>query len=220
MRAEGGGEEERAVARPAAADAKPGAKKSKTTDEEEYVDEEEDDDDASDDEDEKRESAGDEAAAATTTAEAKGDAAAAGWQMDYNNYPTSGIAWWWTASIWTPARTSATGWSSISTRNFSARCKTWVSGSHAHPARVPEPRGEGPCDVIGAGDGSGKTLAFGLPILHRLLTQRDEEADESFAWTVRVRARARRGRVERRGTRRRIRFALIRGWASSRFRLG
>jgi ATP-dependent RNA helicase DDX24/MAK5 len=39
---------------------------------------------------------------------------------------------------------------------------------------------KGRCDVIGAAEtGSGKTLAFGLPILHRILTQRDEEADES-----------------------------------------
>ena len=32
---------------------------------------------------------------------------------------------------------------------------------------------------VHAETGSGETLAFGLPILHRILTQRDEETNES-----------------------------------------
>ena len=165
----------------AAGGAKPGAKKSKTTDEEEYVDEEEDDDDASNDEDEKRESAGDEAAAATTTAEAKGDAAAAGWQMDYNNYPTSGMGAV-VDGVDLDAGADVSNWLEFDLHPKLLRALQDMGFTDPTPIQREclNPAVKGRCDVIGAAEtGSGKTLAFGLPILHRLLTQRDEEADES-----------------------------------------
>ena len=167
----------------AAGGAKPAAKKSKSTDEEEYVDGD-DGDDASDSEDEKRESVGGDAAsaaAATTTAEAKGDAAAAGWQMDYNNYPTSGMGAV-VDGVDLDAGADISNWLEFDLHPKLLRALQDMGFTDPTPIQREclNPAVKGRCDVIGAAEtGSGKTLAFGLPILHRLLTQRDEEADES-----------------------------------------
>ena len=166
----------------AAGGAKPAAKKSKSTDEEEYVDGD-DGDDASDSEDEKRESVGGDAAsaAAATTAEAKGDAAAAGWQMDYNNYPTSGMGAV-VDGVDLDAGADISNWLEFDLHPKLLRALQDMGFTDPTPIQREclNPAVKGRCDVIGAAEtGSGKTLAFGLPILHRLLTQRDEEADES-----------------------------------------
>ena len=93
----------KAEARARAADAPaPDAAKKSATDkadkssirddaDERYLSNDDDDDDSASDDDGDDRTKPDATPAAAPTAEAQGDAKAQGWQMDYNNYPTSGM---------------------------------------------------------------------------------------------------------------------------------
>ena len=149
----------------------------------------------------------DEAAAAATTAEAKGDAAAAGWQMDYNNYPTSGMGAV-VDGVDLDAGADVSNWLEFDLHPETSP-RAARHGLH-DPTPIQReclnPAVKGRCDVIGAAEtGSGKTLAFGLPILHRLAhaTRRRRSGRERDGVRVRARARRRDGSNAPR-TRRRI----------------
>ena len=151
--------------------------------EERYLSDESDD--ASDDDDaqdQAQDAASKDAGKATAlTAEAKGDAKDQGWQMDYNNYPTAGMGAV-VDGVDLDAGADVSNWLQFDLHPALLRALQDMKFTDPTPIQNDclNPAIKGRCDVIGAAEtGSGKTLAFGLPILHRILTQRDEEADES-----------------------------------------
>ena len=152
--------------------------------EEEYDDEDNEDEDEEDVDEYKRAAAEEEAAAAAAgsaaTAAATGAAAAEGWQMDYNNYPTSGMGAV-VDGIDLDRGADISNWLEFDLHPKLLRALQDLGFTQPTPVQQEclNPAVKGRCDIIGAAEtGSGKTLAFALPILHRLLTQQDEEADE------------------------------------------
>ena len=118
---------------------------------------------------------------AATTAAATGSSKEAGWQMDYNNYPTAGFGAV-VDGVDLDIGADVSGWLEFDLHPKLLRALQDVGFTDPTPIQreVLNPAIKGRCDVIGAAEtGSGKTLAFGLPILHRLLTQMDAEAADS-----------------------------------------
>ena len=152
--------------------------------EERYLSDESDDDASDDDDaqDRAQDAASKDAGKDTAlTAEAKGDAKDAGWQMDYNNYPTAGMGAV-VDGVDLDAGADVSNWLQFDLHPALLRALQDMGFTDPTPIQNDclNPAIKGRCDVIGAAEtGSGKTLAFGLPILHRILTQRDEEANES-----------------------------------------
>ena len=127
--------------------------------------------------DEKR----DASAVEAITAAATGSAKDAGWHMDYNNYPTSGFGAV-VDGVDLDAGADVSNWLEFDLHPKLLRALQDMGFTDPTPIQreVLNPAIKGRCDVIGAAEtGSGKTLAFGLPILHRLLTQMDAEAEDS-----------------------------------------
>ena len=116
----------------------------------------------------------------TPTAAATGSAKDAGWQMDYNNYPTSGFGAV-VDGVDLDVGADVSNWLEFDLHPKLLRALQDMGFTTPTPIQreALNPAIKGRCDVIGAAEtGSGKTLAFGLPILHRLLTQMDAEADD------------------------------------------
>ena len=114
------------------------------------------------------------------TAVATGSAKDAGWQMDYNNYPTSGFGAI-VDGVDLDVGADVSNWLEFDLHPKLLRALQDMGFTTPTPIQreALNPAIKGRCDVIGAAEtGSGKTLAFGLPILHRLLTQMDAEADD------------------------------------------
>ena len=127
--------------------------------------------------DEKR----DASAVEAITAAATGSAKDAGWHMDYNNYPTSGLGAV-VDGVDLDAGADVSNWLEFDLHPKLLRALQDMGFTDPTPIQreALNPAIKGRCDVIGAAEtGSGKTLAFGLPILHRLLTQMDAEAEDS-----------------------------------------
>ena len=100
--------------------------------------------------------------------------------MDYNNYPTSGMGAV-VDGVDLDRGADVSAWLQFDLHSKLLRALQELGFTTPTPIQSEclNPAVKGRCDVIGAAEtGSGKTLAFGLPILHRLLTQRDEEAEE------------------------------------------
>jgi ATP-dependent RNA helicase DDX24/MAK5 len=118
--------------------------------------------------------------ASAPTAAATGSAKDAGWQMDYNNYPTSGFGAV-VDGVDLDVGADVSNWLEFDLHPKLLRALQDMGFTTPTPIQreALNPAIKGRCDVIGAAEtGSGKTLAFGLPILHRLLTQMDAEADD------------------------------------------
>jgi ATP-dependent RNA helicase DDX24/MAK5 len=101
--------------------------------------------------------------------------------MDYNNYPTSGFGAV-VDGVDLDAGADVSNWLEFDLHPKLLRALQDMGFTDPTPIQreVLNPAIKGRCDVIGAAEtGSGKTLAFGLPILHRLLTQMDAEAEDS-----------------------------------------
>jgi ATP-dependent RNA helicase DDX24/MAK5 len=155
-------------------------KRKSAADEEEYLDA-----GADDEEDEAEEGvggggAGTSGAGDTATAAATGTAAADGWQMDYNNYPTSGMGAV-VDGVDLDSGVDISNWLEFDLHPKLLRALQDLG--FTQPTAIQQeclnPAVKGRCDIIGASQtGSGKTLAFGLPILQRLLAQQDQEAEE------------------------------------------
>jgi ATP-dependent RNA helicase DDX24/MAK5 len=112
---------------------------------------------------------------------ARGAAKAEGWHMDYNNYPTSGMGAV-VDGVDLDRGADVSAWLEFDLHPALLRALQELGFATPTPIQREclNPAIKGRCDVIGAAEtGSGKTLAFGLPILNRLLTQRDEEAEAS-----------------------------------------
>ena len=112
------------------------------------------------------------------TAAATGSAKDAGWQMDYNNYPTAGFGAV-VDGVDLDSGADVSNWLEFDLHPKLMRALQDMGFTDPTPIQreALNPAVKGRCDVIGAAEtGSGKTLAFGLPILHRLLTQADAEA--------------------------------------------
>ena len=119
--------------------------------------------------------------ASAPTAAATGSAKDAGWQMDYNNYPTSGFGAV-VDGVDLDVGADVSNWLEFDLHPKLLRALQDMGFTTPTPIQreALNPAIKGRCDVIGAAEtGSGKTLAFGLPILHRLLTQMDAEAEDS-----------------------------------------
>ena len=173
-----------ARARAADAPAPDAAKKSATdkTDKSSFrADADADEDDSASDDDDHDRTKANATPTKAPTAEAEGDAKARGWQMDYNNYPTSGMGAV-VDGVDLDAGADVSNWLQFDLHPKLLRALQDLGFTDPTPIQNEclNPAIKGRCDVIGAAEtGSGKTLAFGLPILHRILAQRDEEADES-----------------------------------------
>lgn len=116
-----------------------------------------------------------------TTADPTGDSKREGWHMDYNNYPTSGMGAV-VDGVDLDTGTDVSNWLQFDLHPKLLRALQVLGFSDPTPIQMEclNPAIKGRCDLIGAAEtGSGKTLAFGIPILHRLLTQMDIEAEES-----------------------------------------
>ena len=101
--------------------------------------------------------------------------------MDYNNYPTSGMGAV-VDGVDLDRGADVSAWLEFDLHPALLRALQELGFATPTPIQREclNPAIKGRCDVIGAAEtGSGKTLAFGLPILNRLLTQRDEEAEAS-----------------------------------------
>jgi ATP-dependent RNA helicase DDX24/MAK5 len=152
-------------------------KKPAAKDEEEYL---EGDDNEEEEEEEEGEKGDDAGPAAAGTSEATGAAAAEGWTMDYNNYPTHGMGAV-VEGVDLDTGADISNWLEFDLHPKLLRALQDLGFTQPTPIQQEclNPAVKGRCDIIGAAEtGSGKTLAFGLPILHRLLTQQDEEAEE------------------------------------------
>ena len=147
--------------------------------EERYLSDESDD--ASDDDDaqdQAQDAASKDAGKDTAlTAEAKGDAKDQGWQMDYNNYPTAGMGAV-VDGVDLDAGAAVSNWLQFDLHPALLRALQDMKFTDPTPIQNDclNPAIKGRCDVIGAAEtGSGKTLAFGLPILQRLMQDKEEE---------------------------------------------
>ena len=176
----------KAEARARAADAPaPDAAKKSATDKTDKssirADADDDEDDSASDDDDHDRTKTNATPTKAPTAEAEGDAKARGWQMDYNNYPTSGMGAV-VDGVDLDVGADVSNWLQFDLHPKLLRALQDLGFTDPTPIQNEclNPAIKGRCDVIGAAEtGSGKTLAFGLPILHRILAQRDEEADES-----------------------------------------
>ena len=119
--------------------------------------------------------------AVATTADPVGKSKLEGWHMDYNNYPTSGMGAV-VDGVDLDTGVDVSSWLQFDLHPKLLRGLQDLGFSEPTPIQSEclNPAIKGRCDVIGAAEtGSGKTLAFGIPILHRLLTQMDQEREES-----------------------------------------